>query len=158
MVLGVFSTTSIDDVAVANGNGLRWFHLWLTLKDDVLKDQVKRAEKAGFKAFVITVDQPNVVVPRVNTKLFEFVTFPILKFPRNRQLNEDYRSYCYVSEITWERIEWIRTLTSLPLVIKGLLTAEDAREAVQHNVDAIIVSNHGARQLNCVPATVSHNL
>ena len=54
-----------------------------------------------------------------------------------------------------ERIEWVRTLSALPIVIKGILTAEDAIEAVEHNVSAIIVSNHGGRQLDGVPATVS---
>ena len=57
--------------------------------------------------------------------------------------------------ITFETIDWLKSITKLPVLIKGILTAGDARKAVQHGVDGIIVSNHGGRQLDCVPATVS---
>ena len=58
-------------------------------------------------------------------------------------------------QITWDIIPWIKSFTKLPVVIKGILTAEDARLAVQHGADAIVVSNHGGRQLDGVLATVS---
>ena len=57
--------------------------------------------------------------------------------------------------ITFETIDWLKSITKLPVLVKGILTADDARKAVQHGVDGIIVSNHGGRQLDCVPATVS---
>ena len=57
--------------------------------------------------------------------------------------------------LTWEAIDWLREVTKLPIVLKGILTAEDAEEAVRHNVQGIIVSNHGGRWLDGVPATVS---
>ena len=60
-------------------------------------------------------------------------------------------------QITWDIIPWIKSFTKLPVVIKGILTAEDARLAVQHGVDAIVVSNHGGRQLDGVLATVSND-
>jgi len=58
-------------------------------------------------------------------------------------------------EADWSVISWLKSLTKLPVIIKGILTAEDAKLAVQHGADAIIVSNHGGRQLDGVPATVS---
>ncbi|KAK3745684.1 hypothetical protein QZH41_019004, partial [Actinostola sp. cb2023] len=60
----------------------------------------------------------------------------------------------YDQTITWDSISWIKSLTKLLVVVKGILTAEDARLAVQHGVDAIIVSNHGGRQLDGVLATI----
>jgi isopentenyl diphosphate isomerase/L-lactate dehydrogenase-like FMN-dependent dehydrogenase len=56
--------------------------------------------------------------------------------------------------LTWADLEWLRGVTSLPIVVKGILTAEDARLAVEHGVDGIAVSNHGGRQLDRVPATI----
>src|SRR5438094_401106 len=56
--------------------------------------------------------------------------------------------------LTWQSLTWLRSLTSLPIVLKGILTAEDALLAVQHGVDGIIVSNHGGRQLDSVSASI----
>lgn len=58
------------------------------------------------------------------------------------------------SSVTWESFDWLRSVTSLPIIVKGILTAEDARLAVQHGVQGILVSNHGGRQLDGAPATV----
>ena len=158
MGLSAFSTTSMEDVAEASGkSGVRWFHLMLTLSDDLLKEHITQAKKFGYKALVITVDQPNVSIPRDNLHIFnmKLTTFPLLKIPPNVPVVKYVVANCFSSPITWERIEWVRTLTNLPILIKGILTAEDAIEALEHNVSAIVVSNHGGRQLDCVPATVS---
>ena len=158
MALSSFSTSSIEDVAKANEGGTRWLHLMLTLSsDDLLKEHIVQAEKLGYKALIITVDQPNVTIPRDNVYIFnmKLMSFPLLKIPPNASVVKHVVANCFSSPITWERIEWVQSLTSLPIVIKGILTAEDAIEAVKHNVSAIIVSNHGGRQLDCVPATVS---
>ena len=157
MILSSFSTISMEDIAKASGSGVRWLHLMLTLSDDLIKEHVIQAQKFGYKALVITVDQPNVAIPRDSMHIFdmELATFPLLKIPSNVSVVKHVNDNCFSSAITWEKIEWIQTLTSLPIVIKGILTAEDAIEAVKHNISAIIVSNHGGRQLDCVPATVS---
>jgi (S)-2-hydroxy-acid oxidase len=146
----------MEDVAKANGSGLRWLSLMLTLSDDLIKEHVVQAEKSGYKALVITVDQPNVLIPRDNAHVFdmELTTFALLKIPPNVPVIKHVISNCLSFPITWERIEWVQTLTSLPIVLKGILTAEDAIEAMKHNIRAIVVSNHGGRQLDCVPATV----
>ena len=59
------------------------------------------------------------------------------------------------ASLTWEDVDWLHSVTSLPIVLKGILTREDAMIALQHNVQGILVSNHGARQLDEVQATVS---
>jgi isopentenyl diphosphate isomerase/L-lactate dehydrogenase-like FMN-dependent dehydrogenase len=64
---------------------------------------------------------------------------------------EDVEEY---AAITWEALDWLRSLTSLPIILKGILTAEDAVLAVEHGVDGIVVSNHGGRQLDSEPASI----
>lgn len=59
------------------------------------------------------------------------------------------------SRLTWKDIAWVKGITKLPVLVKGVLTAEDALEAVRHGVQGIVVSNHGGRQLDGTPATVS---
>ncbi|KAJ7315657.1 Hydroxyacid oxidase 1 [Desmophyllum pertusum] len=66
----------------------------------------------------------------------------------------DYISSLKDGSVDWETFDWLRSITSLPFVVKGILTAEDARLAVQHGAKGILVSNHGGRQLDGVPATI----
>lgn len=68
-------------------------------------------------------------------------------------LNE-YATSLFDASLTWKDVKWLKTITSLPIVVKGVLTSEDALLAVENGVSGIIVSNHGARQLDHVPATI----
>ena len=158
MILSAFSSRSLEDVARASGEGLRWFHLEITMPDNVVKEHVERAEKAGYKALVITVDQPNVGVHRKYEHIMNknhLISFANFNIPSN-SMNANYLRATRLScPITWDRIEWVRSLSTLPIVLKGILTADDALLALEHKIDGIIVSNHGGRQLDCVPATVS---
>ena len=158
MILSAFSTTKLEDVARASGKGLQWFHLVITMPDDLVKEHIVRAEKAGYKALVVTVDQPNVGVHRRNEHIMHksFLTFANFTIPRSSTDVKYLHSTCLACPITWERIEWVCNLSTLPIVLKGIMTAEDALAAVEHKIDAIIVSNHGGRQLDCVPATVGY--
>ena len=155
MMLSVWSNSSIEDVAEASSSGLRWFQLNIFRNKEMTKTLVLRAEKAGYKAIVITVDQP-VVGNRTGGKFIPppHISFPNLIITESPLLVEDVIGMLDPS-VTWKDIEWIRGLTQLPIVIKGILTAEDAREALKHGVQGIIVSNHGGRQLDGVPAAVS---
>ena len=158
MILSAFSSRSIEDVARGNGEGLRWFHLAITMPDDLVKEHVARAEKAGYKALVITVDRPNVRLHRNNEHIMNknrVVHFANIPVPKNAAFIKYQHSTCFSQPITWDRIEWVRGLSALPIVLKGILTADDAQLALEHKVDGIIVSNHGGRQLDCVPASVS---
>ena len=158
MILSAFSSTRMEDVSAGGGRGLRWLHMAITMPDDLVKEHVSRAEKAGYKALVITVDQPNVGVHRKYEHIMHIshlVTFANFTIPINSTSVEYLHATCLSCPITWDRIEWVRSLTTLPIVLKGILTAEDALAAVDHNIEGIIVSNHGGRQLDCAPATVS---
>ena len=158
MILSAFSSRSLEDVARASGEGLRWFHLVITMPDDLVKEHVERAEKARYKALVITVDTPNVGLHRNNESIMNenrLIQFPNFSVPNNVAFNKQHHAVYISQPITWDRIEWVRSLSTLPIVLKGILTADDALLALEHKIDAIIVSNHGGRQLDCVPATVS---
>ncbi|ROI68674.1 Hydroxyacid oxidase 1 [Anabarilius grahami] len=84
---------------------------------------------------------------------------PDLAFSSKEGYGEDSGLAVYVTQaidatVKWDDIAWLKRLTSLPVVVKGVLTAEDAKEALKYGVDGILVSNHGARQLDGVPATI----
>ncbi len=147
MVASTESTRSLEDIANP-ASGPLWFQLYMYTTDNVEK-LVRRAEKAGYRAIVVTVDAPR-------------------WGPKERVLYADFHLPPHLAEVnfiednpqvdnvfgTWETISWLRSLTSLPILLKGILTAEDARLAVEHGVAGIVVSNHGGRQLDGVQATI----
>ena len=170
MLSSSWSTTSIEDVAEASGSGLRWFQLYIYKDREVTKSLIQRAARAGYKAIVVTIDTP-IVGKRLADARNKFnlpSTLSLANFSSNSpqstlecddQVEGSYL-YRYTTDlldpsITWDDIDWVRGLTSLPILVKGILTAEDAREALKHDIQGIIVSNHGGRQLDGVPATVS---
>ncbi|XP_065907378.1 2-Hydroxyacid oxidase 1-like isoform X2 [Dysidea avara] len=168
MILSTWSTTSIEEVAQANGSGLRWFQLYVFKDKSVTVDLVQRAEMAGYKAIVITVD-----TSRVGKKLADDRNrFNLLShlhrvnattdtLDNTQSSQEAQESFVYKStrtmldpKLTWDTITWMKSFTKLPVIVKGILTGEDAKLAVQHGVDGIIVSNHGGRQLDGVLAAI----
>lgn len=171
MILSTISTTSIEDVAEAGSDAMKWFQLYIYKDRRVTRRLVERAEKNGFKGLVLTVDTPFFGTRLADSKN-KFCLPPHLKLAnletekalqmgipsgQTSGLNE-YAASLFDASLTWKDVEWLSTITSLPIVVKGILTPDDALEAVKHNVSAIIVSNHGARQLDHVPATVCFQL
>jgi len=112
---------------------------------------VRRAEAAGFRALVLTVDLPR--SSHRERSMRSEAEIPVYQ-PANLPIIADDEYDYDTPAVTWADIAWLRSLTSLPLVLKGILTAEDAVLAVEHGVDSIVVSNHGGRQLDTVPATI----
>ena len=171
MVLSSWSTCSIEDVNNAAPGGLRWFQLYIYKDRSVVLDLVKRAEKAGYKALAVTVDTP-ILGQRRNDVRYKFALpseFSLANYKKDDSHSEGVKSEkdsglaAYVKSLidpslSWKDIDWLRTVTSLPILVKGVLTKEAATEAVRHGVDGIIVSNHGARQLDGVTSTVSYYL
>ena len=152
MVLGSFSTTDIEEVAKTSKSGLKWMQIYIFKDRELTKDIVSRAEMAGYTAIVVTVDQPG-----YGKTLQHLVkALPCTRLPIIGQTDKKVAAnFVLDSSLTWEDIDWIRGVTQLPVVIKGILTAEDAIEAVKHGVQGIIVSNHGGRFLDGTLATVS---
>ncbi|XP_070566197.1 2-Hydroxyacid oxidase 2-like isoform X2 [Ptychodera flava] len=125
---------------------------------------IRRAEKAGFKAIVLSVDLPVLGVKRRLLKDGRQTILRTLQQSRNLYkyigkdllIGEGFPAELMTSSAgsTWEDITWIKTMTTLPVILKGIVTVEDAVLAAEHNVQGIIVSNHGGRQLDGVQATI----
>lgn len=160
MIVSISSTTALEDVRQAAPSAILWFQLCVLEDRTITRRLVTRAECAGCSAIVYTADIP---VGGSNTEKFgNFLNdySQDLKFANFRE--EDvvstggkFRS-CQVMNpaSTWADVTWLKSVTKLPLVVKGILTVEAAVQAVEHGASAIMVSNHGGRQLDCVPATV----
>ncbi|KAF1781443.1 Aldolase-type TIM barrel [Phytophthora cactorum] len=119
---------------------------------------VRRAEKAGYKAIVLTVDAP--VLGNREADVRNHFSIPkhltMANFgPQNATTDyADYVSDLYDQTLSWKDVEWLKSITKLPIVAKGILTSEDAVMAVESGCEGILVSNHGARQLDGVAATI----
>jgi isopentenyl diphosphate isomerase/L-lactate dehydrogenase-like FMN-dependent dehydrogenase len=147
MVASTSSTRSLEDIA-REASGLLWFQLYVHDPKSA-EELVHRATEAGYRALVITVDSP--CWGRKERAIRSHFRLPSHLNKANFTDEDAAKDHVY---ITWESLPWLRSLTSLPIVLKGILTAEDAVLAVKHGVDGIIVSNHGGRQLDGVSASI----
>ena len=173
MALSVHSTASIEEVAAASGAaGLRWFQLYVYKDRELTRQLVERAERSGYKAIVLTVDTP-VLGSRIEEHRIKFNLPPhlnVANFTSSQHqsalevtdvdsnlltLLTSIEGLLFDPSLCWKDIDWLRTVTSLPIILKGIVTREDAVEALKHDIQGIVVSNHGGRQLDGVPATVS---
>ncbi len=165
MIVSMASTVAIEEVAAAArkaaaGTGANlWFQLYIQPDLGFTEAIVRRAEAAGCKALVVTVDSP-VFGHGARDLHNEFVDLPAglccenLREPSARGQPGRVRPIVFSPELSWEHIDWLRRLTTLPVVLKGITHPEDARLALDRGVDALVVSNHGGRQLDTVPATI----
>jgi isopentenyl diphosphate isomerase/L-lactate dehydrogenase-like FMN-dependent dehydrogenase len=144
MVVSSSSTRSLEDIA-REATGPLWFQLYVHGRQSA-EGLVHRATEAGYRALVVTVDSPR--WGRKERSIRSGFRVPLKANFTNAEAAVD------VIPLTWESLTWLRSLTSLPLVLKGILTAEDAVLAVEHGVDGIVVSNHGGRQLDTTIASI----
>ena len=148
----------MEEVAKASAGGLRWFQIDIFKDKSLRRRLIQRAESAGFSALVVPIDSPvlgrRLEVIRVGFKLPQHLK--LAHFPSDQESGmTHFMSHMFNSSLNWEDIRWLQSASRLPIVLKGVLTAEDAKMAAMHGVDGIMVSNHGGRQLDGVPATVS---
>ena len=147
------STKSLEEIAAANRNGPRWFQLYLNKDPEVNKDLLRRAEAAGYSTIVLTVDLPILGLRERNIR--NQFTLPKGLGRVNVQSAQSLAAMRSIQslvsgfkgDLSWDDYEWTRKHTRLPVLVKGILSTEDAEEAVEHAVPGIVVSNHGGRQL-----------
>ena len=144
MIASTVATRSIEEIAQA-ASGPLWFQLYTYPSFKVAESLVRRAEDAGYRAIVLTVDLPRLGNREKDQR--NNVTIPPPPYQEANFIGIEKVGQEWVA-LTWESLAWLRSITSLPIVLKGILTEEDARLAVEHGVDGIVVSNHGGRQLD----------
>lgn len=160
MVLSSFSNTSLEDVSAAAKTPL-WFQLYTQRDRGFTRELVQRAEIAGYRALCLTVDLPITGArnreARANVELPPLPNLEGLKDAKRPGLlpsGLDIYSAVLDPTLTWKTIEWMRSFTKLPVLVKGVLNPDDAELAVQAGASGIMVSNHGGRNLDTLPATI----
>jgi isopentenyl diphosphate isomerase/L-lactate dehydrogenase-like FMN-dependent dehydrogenase len=162
MIASTESTRSLEEIALAaqDFGAPLWFQLYISTFDEA-QLLVTRAKAAGYRAIVLTADIPRVSMRerdiRRDFSSFQHANDPHAFMGNARHLADGSMEEAsrYIGDtLTWDVLPWIRNLTSLPLLVKGILTAEDAELAVRYGADGIIVSNHGGRQLDGVIASI----
>jgi 4-hydroxymandelate oxidase len=152
--LSTSGTATIEECVAASACPV-WFLLYWQSDREFNRDLVARIEARGAKALMITVDTPTfgdrVRRERAGFALPDDLVTPYY-YDRNAGLRK--RGSRLMGRLTWREIEWIRSLTGLPLILKGILDPADAEEAVRIGANGVVVSNHGARNLDTLPATI----
>lgn len=162
MVASASATVAIEDIAKAAAKPV-WFQLYMQPNREFTADIVRRAEGAGCEALVLTVDTP-VLGPRYRELRSHFTLPPGVERANLRGLpgavgahrptESNIYSITLDPTLSWKDIDWLRSLTKMPIFLKGILNPDDADRAAGLGVAGIIVSNHGARNLDTAPATI----
>ncbi|KAF1424724.1 Hydroxyacid oxidase 2, partial [Spheniscus magellanicus] len=152
-IASTYSTCTLEEISAAAPSGLRWFQLYIHRNRAVSQQLVQRAEALGFQGLVLTADLPYTGKRRDDVRN-GFCLPPHMTLKNLEGAFEVCKMSLLDPSVTWNDIYWLRSLTHLPIIIKGILTKEDAELAVRHGVQGIIVSNHGGRQLDGGPATI----
>ena len=180
MVLSTVSTVPMEDVSAELGDNPGWYQLYWPNNRDVAASLVQRAEKAGYRALVVTIDTPmlawrpsdlaHAFLPFLRgLGLANYTTDPVFRAGLSVPPEEDpsavvlhWISMFSNPALTWDDLAWLRTVTTLPIVLKGICHPDDGRRAAEAGMDGIIVSNHGGRQvdgaigaLDCLPGVVA---
>jgi 4-hydroxymandelate oxidase len=161
-VISSFTTTAIAEIAQQTRQPI-WFQLYVQRDRAFTREMVERAMAEGCKAVCLTVDTP---VLGCRYGQIKFAPPPGIDCPQLRGLAETLKIqsrqargsgiYDLLSNPTfnWRDLEWLRSFVKVPLLLKGIMNPEDAMRAVEAGVDGIIVSNHGGRNLDMLPATI----
>jgi 4-hydroxymandelate oxidase len=166
MILSTLSSTTIEDVAATGVD--RWFQLYVHRDRGLTGELIDRAVASGYRALVLTVDTPQLgrrdrderngflPPPGVDLAILTSTTGGLSQQTGaggGSSLFAYFARQCDPS-VTWADVEWVRSRAQLPVVLKGVTTAEDARRAADEGVAAVSVSNHGGRQLDGAPSSI----
>ena len=135
-----------------------WFQLYVLKDRQYAHKLIQRVVSSGYKALVITVDHCTMGNRECdiynNFKLPDDIQAINLYDDDTNDGTKNYRNRPVDEAFSWKDLQWIRSITSLPLIIKGIMHPDDAREAVKHGIQGIVVSNHGGRQLDTCISTI----
>jgi len=165
------SNDPLEDVHNACGDTPAFFQLYTPRNRELAESLIKRAEKAGYKAIVVTLDtwltgwRPRDLnasnFPQLRGKVMQnYFSDPVFRSLLDKPPEEDPKAAIFLfaaifgQVLTWEDMEWFKSVTDLPIVLKGICHPDDARRAVDSGADAVYCSNHGGRQANGGIATI----
>ena len=162
------SNRSLEAIARASGHGTRWFQLYVYRDREITRGLVERAAAAGYSALCLTVDTPLAGQRERDRRNslrmpshLELGNFPQSHTSQHHRPSGEGSSLAqYIAaqwdpSLTWADVEWLRSIAPIPLIVKGVLDPRDAVLAVEHGASAVMVSNHGGRQLDSVPAPIT---
>jgi len=165
MILSTLSNTRVEEVVEA-ASGPVWFQLYVYRDREATKGLVERAEAAGCRALVLTVDAPRLGVRERDVRnRFELPEgLSVVNMlaegkgavvaPKMDSGLAAYFASLIDPSLTFDDLEWLASITDLPVIVKGVVRGDDARRAVDHGACGVVVSNHGGRQLDTSPATI----
>jgi isopentenyl diphosphate isomerase/L-lactate dehydrogenase-like FMN-dependent dehydrogenase len=158
MTQSTLSSVTPAELEAGAPGGPKWFQLYWSPDRGFTQELVQDAAGAGFTALVLTVDLP-VPGPRERDARAGYALpddLPLPNVPHAIRREDFHAALAAVVDatVTWRDLEWLRSVCPLPLVVKGILTSEDALLAAEHGAAAVVVSNHGGRQLDGVPASL----
>ncbi|HEY9728406.1 MAG TPA: alpha-hydroxy acid oxidase [Chroococcales cyanobacterium] len=166
MILSTLSTRSMEEVASVRKQTPQWFQLYVHRDRGLTRALVERAYAAGFQALCLTVDTP-LVGRRERDTRNQFTLPPEMELANLSTLSDleipdrtgESGLFAYFAEqidpgLTWADLAWLESISPLPVVVKGILRGDDAIRAVEHGAKAMIVSNHGGRQLDGAIASI----
>lgn len=161
------SNRSLEAIA-ESCDGPRWFQLYVYRDKSITRDLVQRAAAAGYSALCLTVDTPLAGQRERDRRNrlrmpahLGLENFPATHAERHKSGSEGgsalarYIADMWDANLTWGDVDWLRSISPIPVIIKGILAPDDAVLAVEHGAAAIVVSNHGGRQLDGAPASVT---
>ncbi|HEX6576174.1 MAG TPA: alpha-hydroxy-acid oxidizing protein [Gemmatimonadaceae bacterium] len=164
--LSTVSSVTIEEIAQIMGDAPRWFQLYPARSREIASSMVRRVEAAGFSAIMVTLDTAVLgwreqdlrlgYLPFLEGKgIINYLSDPVFRASLAKPPEEDPRAAImqFLGVFTnpsfgWSDVEWLRSQTGLPLLLKGVMHPDDARKAMDYGIDGIVVSNHGGRQLD----------
>ncbi len=164
-VVSTVSSKTIEEIASVHGDHPHWFQLYWGRNNDFTRSIISRAEKAGYSAIVVTLDTrlfawrerdiQNAYLPFLyNEGLANYFTDPVFLAQVGDPAEDKMQTMIHFANCfsnpssTWNDLSVIRDCTKLPVILKGIQNPDDAKKAIDHGADGIIVSNHGGRQLD----------
>ena len=158
MTLSTLSSVTPAELAAGAPAGPKWFQLYWSRDRGFTQELVQALAEAGFTALMLTVDLPVAGLRERDVRAGFALPddLPLPNIPLHVQGEDFHTALGAVVDdtLTWRDLEWLRSVCPLPLAVKGILTAEDALLAAEHGAAAVVVSNHGGRQLDGVPASL----
>lgn len=161
--LASFATQPVEEIARRATHPL-WFQLYMQRDREFMRSLVQRVEAAGCAALCLTVDTPVIGARnrelRSQFALPEDLTLPNMTMSAKHEVSRNHLpefgsiySYRFDPKLVWEDVGWLRSICKIPVLLKGILSPEDARHGVDAGASALIVSNHGGRNIDTLPAT-----